>query len=122
MVGRHRHDLGRRLQPPPSPAISPVPPRRLMPQLPSRSEESPWTQPTFFTPELVPGNAGLYQLNVRVPEAVPNGDQVVVITIGGFSSPANALFESDSRTLKGSGANMGVWPGHRAPPFASTPS
>ncbi len=40
---------------------------------------------------VVPGNAGLYQLNLRVPEAVSNGDLVVVITIGGFSSPANAF-------------------------------
>ncbi len=39
---------------------------------------------------VVPGDAGLYQLNVRVPDAVPNGDEAVIVTIGGISSPANA--------------------------------
>ena len=32
-------------------------------------------------------NAGLYQVNLRVPEKVPDGDQPLVITIGGVSSP-----------------------------------
>lgn len=39
---------------------------------------------------VVGGNAGLYQVNVIVPDAVPDGDQPVVITVGGVSSPAKA--------------------------------
>lgn len=35
-------------------------------------------------------NAGLYQLNVRVPAGVPNGNQAVVITIAGVASPSGA--------------------------------
>jgi uncharacterized protein (TIGR03437 family) len=34
--------------------------------------------------------AGLYQVNIQVPDAVPAGDQPFVITIGGASSPAPA--------------------------------
>jgi len=33
-------------------------------------------------------NAGLYQLNIRVPDGLPDGDQSLVITIGGVPSPA----------------------------------
>ena len=39
---------------------------------------------------VVPGIAGLYQLNVIVPDTVPDGNQNVVVTIGGVSSPPNA--------------------------------
>ena len=39
---------------------------------------------------VVGGNAGLYQVNVIVPDNVPTGDQPVVITIGGVASPAKA--------------------------------
>lgn len=35
---------------------------------------------------LVPPFARLYQLNVTVPDAVPDGDQQVVVTVGGVSS------------------------------------
>jgi uncharacterized protein (TIGR03437 family) len=35
----------------------------------------------------VTGNAGLYQVNLRVPNQVPDGDQSLVITIGGNASP-----------------------------------
>ena len=35
-------------------------------------------------------NAGLYQVNLRVPAGVPDGDDSVVIQIGGAASPANA--------------------------------
>jgi uncharacterized protein (TIGR03437 family) len=35
-------------------------------------------------------NAGLYQLNIRVPDGVPDGDESLVITIGNASSPAGA--------------------------------
>lgn len=38
---------------------------------------------------LSPGNAGLYQIAVKVPAALSNGDQPVVAQIGGTSSPAN---------------------------------
>lgn len=41
-------------------------------------------------------NAGLYQVNLRVPEKVPDGDQPLVITIGGVSSPAGGFI-----TVKG---------------------
>jgi uncharacterized protein (TIGR03437 family) len=36
-------------------------------------------------------NAGLYQVNLRVPDGVPDGDQALVITVGGASSPAGAF-------------------------------
>lgn len=38
---------------------------------------------------VVGGNAGLYQLNVRVPNGVGDGDQTVILTVGGVASPAN---------------------------------
>jgi uncharacterized protein (TIGR03437 family) len=36
-------------------------------------------------------NAGLYQVNLRVPNQVPDGDQSLVITIGGAASPAGGF-------------------------------
>ena len=36
-------------------------------------------------------NAGLYQVNLRVPNQVPDGDQSLVITIGGSASPAGGF-------------------------------
>jgi len=36
-------------------------------------------------------DAGLYQVNLHVPSSVPDGDQPVVITIGGVASPSNAF-------------------------------
>jgi uncharacterized protein (TIGR03437 family) len=36
----------------------------------------------------VSGNAGVNQLSIRVPDAVPDGDQQFVITVGGVSSSA----------------------------------
>jgi len=36
-------------------------------------------------------NAGLYQVNIQVPDNVPAGDQSFVITIGGVSSPAGGF-------------------------------
>ena len=44
----------------------------------------------------VTSNAGLYQLNIRVPEGVPDGDQSLVITINGVSSPAGAFITVSS--------------------------
>ena len=38
-----------------------------------------------------PGYAGLYQINLRVPDSVPDGDQTVVVTVGGFTSPPGAF-------------------------------
>jgi uncharacterized protein (TIGR03437 family) len=35
--------------------------------------------------------AGLYQVNIRVPDGVADGDQPLVITVGGVASPANAF-------------------------------
>ena len=44
-------------------------------------------------------NAGLYQVNLRVPAQVPDGDQAVVITIGGVASPPGGFI-----TVKGTNA------------------
>ncbi|HEV2691238.1 MAG TPA: hypothetical protein VGV35_21925, partial [Bryobacteraceae bacterium] len=44
--------------------------------------------------------AGLYQLNLRVPDAVPDGDQSLVITIAGAPSPSGA-FITVSRAAAG---------------------
>jgi uncharacterized protein (TIGR03437 family) len=41
-------------------------------------------------------NAGLYQVNLRVPEGVPDGDQSLVLTVGGVKSPAGGFI-----TVKG---------------------
>jgi uncharacterized protein (TIGR03437 family) len=35
--------------------------------------------------------AGLYQVNILVPANTPDGDQKVVITVGGVASPVNAF-------------------------------
>jgi uncharacterized protein (TIGR03437 family) len=35
--------------------------------------------------------AGLYQVNIQVPAGVADGDQPLVITVGGVASPANAF-------------------------------
>ncbi len=39
---------------------------------------------------VTPQNAGLYQLNVRIPASVPDGDQPIVVSVSGISSPAGA--------------------------------
>jgi uncharacterized protein (TIGR03437 family) len=36
-------------------------------------------------------NAGLYQVNLRVPDAVPDGDQAVILTVGGVATPAGGF-------------------------------
>lgn len=41
-------------------------------------------------------NAGLYQVNLRVPEGLPDGDQSLVIAVGGVKSPAGGFI-----TVKG---------------------
>ena len=35
--------------------------------------------------------AGLYQVDIQVPAGVPDGNQPLVITVGGVASPANAF-------------------------------
>jgi len=35
--------------------------------------------------------AGLYQLNIQLPDNTPDGDQSIVVTIGGFASPSGAF-------------------------------
>jgi len=39
---------------------------------------------------VAPGYAGLYQINVRLPDTVPNGDQPVQLIVNGIASPADA--------------------------------
>ena len=41
-----------------------------------------------FYAGVTPGNAGLYQLNIRIPDTTADGDQPLVISIGGISSPS----------------------------------
>jgi uncharacterized protein (TIGR03437 family) len=36
-------------------------------------------------------NAGLYQVNLRIPDAVPDGDQQVVLTVGGVPTPTGGF-------------------------------
>ena len=36
---------------------------------------------------VTPGSAGLYQLNLRIPDTVPDGDLSVVVQVGAFSTP-----------------------------------
>jgi uncharacterized protein (TIGR03437 family) len=40
-----------------------------------------------------PGFAGLYQINIHIPEGTPTGHQPVVVTVAGAPSPANAFLE-----------------------------
>jgi len=40
---------------------------------------------------VTPKNAGLYQLNIRIPEATPDGDQTLLISINGNASPSGAF-------------------------------
>ncbi len=40
---------------------------------------------------VTPNNAGLYQLNIRVPDTTPDGDQPVLISINGTASPSGAF-------------------------------
>ena len=42
-------------------------------------------------------NAGLYQVNLRVPNGLTNGDQSLVITVGGASSPAGGFITVSSQ-------------------------
>jgi uncharacterized protein (TIGR03437 family) len=35
-----------------------------------------------------PGIAGLYQLNIRVPANLPDGDQALTLTLGNFQTPS----------------------------------
>lgn len=39
----------------------------------------------------VTSNAGLNQLNIRIPQGIPSGDQPLVVRIGGIASPAGYL-------------------------------
>ncbi len=48
---------------------------------------------------IAPGFPGLYQLNFQVPTDMPEGDQAVVLTIGGASSPLGPFI-----TVKGTAA------------------
>jgi uncharacterized protein (TIGR03437 family) len=45
----------------------------------------------FFGAALASGFAGLYQIAVRVPSNVADGDQPVVATIEGVSSPTATI-------------------------------
>jgi uncharacterized protein (TIGR03437 family) len=40
---------------------------------------------------LSPGNAGLYQIAIQIPDSVPNGDLPVVALVQGIPSPGNVL-------------------------------
>jgi uncharacterized protein (TIGR03437 family) len=42
-------------------------------------------------------NAGLYQVNLRVPNGIQAGDQSLVITVGGVSSPAGGFITVSSQ-------------------------
>jgi hypothetical protein len=44
---------------------------------------------------LAPGNAGLYQINARIPEGAPTGlDVPIVLTIGGIASNTTTIIRS----------------------------
>jgi uncharacterized protein (TIGR03437 family) len=40
---------------------------------------------------LTPGFAGLYQVAIQVPPSATSGDQPIVATVGGVSSPSTTL-------------------------------
>ena len=39
---------------------------------------------------VTPSNAGLYQVNIRIPDTAADGDQPIVVSINGNASPAGA--------------------------------
>ncbi len=40
---------------------------------------------------LTPGTAGLYQFNVTLPTGLPSGDQAIIATLGGATSPTGVF-------------------------------
>jgi uncharacterized protein (TIGR03437 family) len=46
---------------------------------------------TVYGAALAPGFAGLYQVAIQVPTSAPSGDQPIVATVGGASSPSTTL-------------------------------
>jgi uncharacterized protein (TIGR03437 family) len=48
---------------------------------------------TVYGAALSPGFAGLYQVAIQVPASAVNGDQPIVATIGGVSSPVSTLID-----------------------------
>jgi uncharacterized protein (TIGR03437 family) len=38
-----------------------------------------------------PGTAGLYQLNIQVPNSIADGDYPLVLTLGTFATPAGGF-------------------------------
>ena len=46
---------------------------------------------TVIGAALAPGSAGLYQVSVRIPTSLADGDQPIVLTQAGYSSP-NAVY------------------------------
>ena len=46
---------------------------------------------TVYGAALSPGFAGLYQVAIQVPASAANGDQPIVATVGGVSSPSSTL-------------------------------
>jgi uncharacterized protein (TIGR03437 family) len=69
-------------------------------QVPSTQIHSIVTAPTiriggvqaeYLGGALAPGFAGLYQIAVRVPGTLQNGDHAVVAEVGGLSSPSNII-------------------------------
>ena len=43
-------------------------------------------------------NAGLYQLNIKLPSGIPAGNQAVIVTIGGVASPSGGFITVGSST------------------------
>jgi uncharacterized protein (TIGR03437 family) len=46
---------------------------------------------TVYGAALAPGFAGLYQVAIQVPATAPSGDQPIVASVGGVSSPSTTL-------------------------------
>jgi uncharacterized protein (TIGR03437 family) len=51
---------------------------------------SPVDSEKVFYAGVTPGNAGLCQLNIQLPDGVPEGDLEIVVKVGEYSSPAGA--------------------------------
>ena len=61
-----------------------------------------------------PGIAGLYQLNIRVPANLPDGDQPLTLTLGSFQTPSVGFV-----TVKGKGPPPGNGTDDRITTFAA---
>jgi len=79
------------------PAAPPVPIGAVVPSGPAYLAANPVTvtlgntPATVYSAALAPGFAALYQIAIRIPDSLADGDYSIVATVSGANSPSNAL-------------------------------